>query len=76
MPDIVEIGYMYPDRWQSIAETYATLGIIPQNFSLDIGRFIYDKRDKDRLQIYTLLGGIVFVAMILVFIGFCSFLYY
>jgi ABC-type nitrate/sulfonate/bicarbonate transport system substrate-binding protein len=72
MPDIVEIGYMYPDRWQGIAETYATLGIIPQNSSLDIGRFIYDKRDKDRLQINSLLIGLVFVVVILVFIGLCG----
>ena len=72
MPDIVEIGYMYPGRWQGIAETYATLGIIPQNSSLDIGRFIYDKRDKDRLQINSLLIGLVFVVVILVFIGLCG----
>ncbi len=33
-PDLVEIGYMSPDRWRHIADTYVQLGLMPPNFSL------------------------------------------
>jgi signal transduction histidine kinase len=38
-PDIVEIGYVNPDRWRRIAETYASLGYI--RGEPDVGRLIY-----------------------------------
>jgi hypothetical protein len=72
IPEIVEIGYMYPGRWQHIAETYAKLGIIPQNFSLE--GFIYNKRPKDYLQLYPLIIGLIIVVIILSFVGLCSIL--
>ena len=38
-PDLVEVGYMYPGRWQHIAQTYADLGLMPVDF--DLGGFLY-----------------------------------
>ena len=37
---LVEVGYMNPGRWQHIAQTYATLGLLPKNVSID--GFLYD----------------------------------
>ncbi|MFO1495385.1 MAG: diguanylate cyclase [Lysobacterales bacterium] len=33
--DLVEIGYMNRERWQSIGEIYAASGMMPEHFSLD-----------------------------------------
>ncbi len=33
-PNLVEIGYMSPDRWRFIAETYVQLGLIPSDYTL------------------------------------------
>ena len=37
--DLIEVGYMNPERWQHIADTYAGLGLLPQNF--DLSGFLY-----------------------------------
>ena len=39
-PDLIEMGYMNPLRWQHIANVYADLGMIPRDYSLD--GFLYD----------------------------------
>ena len=39
-PDLVEIGYMNPGRWQHIAEVYADLGMLPKGPVP--GGFLYD----------------------------------
>lgn len=33
--DLIEVGYMNPGRWRHIADTYAAIGLLPENFSLD-----------------------------------------
>ncbi len=40
VPDLVPIGFMNPGRWRFIGETYARLGAIPKDFSLD--GFLYE----------------------------------
>ncbi|MDR3371016.1 ABC transporter substrate-binding protein [Rhodoferax sp.] len=37
---LIEVGYMNPGRWRHIANTYASLGLLPANISLD--GFLYD----------------------------------
>jgi signal transduction histidine kinase/CheY-like chemotaxis protein len=32
-PGMVEMGYMYPGRWQHIIDTYVELGLLPKGFS-------------------------------------------
>lgn len=33
-PDLVSVGYMNPERWQHVADTYADLGMLPKNFAV------------------------------------------
>ncbi|MDQ6954545.1 MAG: ABC transporter substrate-binding protein [Mariprofundaceae bacterium] len=40
--DMVQIGYINPDRWQSIVRTYQTFGLLPKDFSLY--GFLYHKK--------------------------------
>ena len=40
MPDLVEMGYMSHGRWQHIADSYKSLGMLPHPVDLD--EFIYD----------------------------------
>ncbi len=44
--DLVAIGYMNPGRWRHIADTYADLGMLPQNTSLD--GFLYEPNPAPR----------------------------
>ncbi|HMO60261.1 MAG TPA: ABC transporter substrate-binding protein, partial [Roseiflexaceae bacterium] len=68
IPDVVEIGYMNPGRWQYIAETYADLGLMPHDVSLK--GFLYQSNTGEDLSwLYLLLagallvlGGVTFVA--------------
>ncbi|MES2898478.1 MAG: EAL domain-containing protein, partial [Pseudomonadota bacterium] len=39
-PVLVEIGYMNPERWRHIADTYADLGMLPRGVSFD--GFLYN----------------------------------
>lgn len=35
MPDVVDVGYINPGRWERIAATYRELGMLPASFSLE-----------------------------------------
>ncbi len=37
--DLIEVGHMHEERWQHMVDTYADLGMLPKNFSLN--GFIY-----------------------------------
>ncbi len=53
----VNIGYMYPGRWEHIAKVYAETSAIPENFSLD--GFLYDPdpvTDLRKLYLYLSLA--------------------
>ncbi|NTW24053.1 MAG: ABC transporter substrate-binding protein, partial [Lentimicrobium sp.] len=43
-PDLIEIGYMNPKRWQHIANTYSGIGLLPADYSPE--GFIYEPVDK------------------------------
>ncbi|MBF7729798.1 GGDEF domain-containing protein [Pseudomonas sp. N040] len=68
-PVLIELGYMNPERWRRIAQTYAALGMLPEDFSLE--HLLYDSnppRDLRWLYVGLLLalvslGGISLVAM-------------
>lgn len=54
-PVLVEMGYMNPGRWRHIANTYADIDLLPQDFSLD--GFLYDPNPRPNLTwIYLGLG--------------------
>tara|TARA_R110001606_G_scaffold395213_1_gene567078 strand:+ start:80104 stop:81300 length:1197 start_codon:yes stop_codon:yes gene_type:complete len=49
-PELIELGYMLPERWEHIADTYADLGLIPHDISLD--SFLYEATTKPNLNRY------------------------
>ena len=73
-PGLVDLGYMYPGRWQHIVDTYAELGLLPRNFQLD--GFLYDPAASDRqdhrrlvlAMVAALMLGTVFGGVALVFL--------
>lgn len=71
-PNLVEIGYFNPGRWQQIAHSYFELGLLPEQY--DIGGMLY-QFDNDRayqqlkqwlywalmiLTMVTLIAGVVY----------------
>jgi diguanylate cyclase (GGDEF)-like protein/PAS domain S-box-containing protein len=67
-PNLIEIGYMNPDRWRHIADTYADIGLLPSDFPL--GNFLYDASEPDLTWFYrgllialALIGIIALVAL-------------
>ena len=68
LPDLVELGYMNPNRWRHIADTYAEQGLLPAGISLQ--GFLYEADPKAKLLLWlyrilaavaalTLLGGLI-----------------
>jgi diguanylate cyclase (GGDEF)-like protein/PAS domain S-box-containing protein len=56
MPDVVEIGYMNPGRWEYILETYSQLGMASSNASMQ--GFLYERHPRPDLRwLYVTLGG-------------------
>lgn len=62
-PELFGIGYMNPERWRLIADTYAQLGMMPPGYSLD--GFLYPQIQEQlafgrqrliRLALYVLAG--------------------
>lgn len=49
-PELIDIGYSNPRRWQHIAEIYADAGMLPRDFPLD--DFIYDPHLGDHTWLY------------------------
>ena len=65
MPDVVEIGYSNPGRWQYIAETYAKHGMLATGISLE-GLF-YDPDPRPDLNWIYRLTGISFLVSVALF---------
>ncbi|MFC1715713.1 PAS domain S-box protein [Candidatus Poribacteria bacterium] len=55
MPDTIQIGHTNPGRWKHIADTYAKLGMVEPDYSLE--GFIYDPNSSpDHIWAYWLIG--------------------
>lgn len=67
-PNLIEIGYMNPNRWHDIARTYAELGLMPRDFPLD--DFLYDATEIDYSWFYTGFALLVFIIGIVSVIAF------
>jgi len=52
-PNLIEVGYMNPARWRNIADTYASIGLLPAGFSLD--GFLFDATEADNTALYRAL---------------------
>ncbi|HVY06788.1 MAG TPA: diguanylate cyclase [Burkholderiales bacterium] len=57
-PQLVEIGYMNPGRWEHVAATYAELGMLPPRYSLD-GFLFQGGRSPDWTPLYKVGAAIV-----------------
>jgi signal transduction histidine kinase len=63
--DVVEPGYINPERWERIAERYATVGVIRPH--LDLTGFVYDPhQEPDLTLVYRILGISALVAAALI----------
>lgn len=62
-PDLVEIGYAHEARWQHVVNTYADLGMLPRDMSLE--GFLYGKTPPG-LPIWALwsLGSFLTIALL------------
>lgn len=64
LPDVVEIGYTNPGRWRHIAQTYASLGMMPRDIPLD--DFIYRMHAEEaHTWLYLTAGGSLIAAALL-----------
>lgn len=62
-PDLVELGYLNPGRWQHISRTMADLGLIPQG--LNIEGFLYDPNPRSAfLRLQRLFAGTLAAALL------------
>ncbi|WP_168206012.1 ABC transporter substrate-binding protein [Geobacter sp. FeAm09] len=62
-PDLVEIGYMNPGRWQHIVDTYSKLGIIPASKPFPMNSFLHS---GERPRLPDWLYGILAGAMVII----------
>ena len=64
MPDVVEPGYMHAGRWQHILETYAEVGMLPMNVSLD--GFMYAPPSAQTIPrwVYFWLAGLAVAVLV------------
>ncbi|OGK13611.1 MAG: hypothetical protein A2W80_07905, partial [Candidatus Riflebacteria bacterium GWC2_50_8] len=67
IPEIVEIGYMNPGRWQHIADTFSSQGMIAADFKLD--GFIYDRDQKPDYRKLFLSAVVIILVAVVIFIA-------
>ena len=67
-PDLIDIGYMNLNRWQHIADTYSSIGLLPMGYSLS--GFLYDANERSMKWYFRILG---FAGAIIVFISIIAF---
>jgi diguanylate cyclase (GGDEF)-like protein/PAS domain S-box-containing protein len=64
VPDLVEIGYMYPGRWKHMVDTYTELGMLKPGFSLR--GFLYNQNSGLNLSWFHLIaGGTIILIMVI-----------
>ncbi len=59
-PNLIAIGYMNPERWRHIADTYAELGLLPRGYSL--AGFLYEGAKPDLTWVYV---GLAIAALLI-----------
>lgn len=72
-PELVEIGYMNPGRWEHIAGVYKSLGMLKPDFSFD--GFLYSEKIKEKTSFLSRLTipVLILIALGLVFYIFLLF---
>lgn len=67
-PELIDIGYMLPGRWRHIANTYAELGMLPKNISLD-GFLFNSSKPKDYFWVYITAAITVPIILIVIIVS-------
>jgi len=64
VPDVIEIGYMNPGRWQFIVDAYTSLGMAPKQVNLK--GFIYDRNPSPNFTWFylTLTGSLSLLGIV------------
>ena len=63
-PELIEVGYMNASRWRHIADTYADIGMLPRDFSLD--GFLYNPNpQRDLTWLYRSLAAALLLSILL-----------
>jgi ABC-type nitrate/sulfonate/bicarbonate transport system substrate-binding protein/nitrogen-specific signal transduction histidine kinase len=65
LPELIDVGYMLEKRWRHIADTYASLGMLPQNISLD--GFLYE--EDPQYNYYWFFAALVITLSILTLVA-------
>lgn len=66
--ELIEVGYMNLGRWRHIAETYAALGMLPEEFSFN--GFLYNPNPQRKLTwLYISLASAMFLIIIVSFLA-------
>lgn len=63
-PELVEIGYMNPARWEYIAQVYASLGLMPQHF--DLKGFLYQSNTPIIDRTWLSIGAVLLLLAALI----------
>lgn len=67
-PELIEVGYMLAGRWRHIANTYAELGMLPKNISLD--DFLYETHSqKDYFWLYITSTTSFFILSVIIIVA-------
>lgn len=67
-PELIDIGYMLAGRWQHIARTYAELGMLPDDISLN--GFLYEEDPSTNyFWFYTIIAAILFLLCIVTLVS-------
>ena len=66
--EIIEIGYMLKDRWQHIAETYANIGMLPDDISLE-GFMYISNPPRDYFWTYVISAALLFMLLIVTIVS-------
>ncbi len=70
-PDNIEIGHMNPGRWNHIATTYAQLGMVPHDYSLD-GFLFTNKKEYN----FNSVSQILLIALVVIVFSCILFFYH
>jgi PAS domain S-box-containing protein len=60
--EMVEPGYINPQRWRAIADQYAAFGQVPKDMSLT--GFLYEPPHRDVTALYAVIGASVILLMV------------
>ncbi len=68
LPELIPLGQVSPERWQAMADTYITMGVLEPGFSMDgffFSRNIQKGKPAGQWVLPVMTGGLVFGALLI-----------